>query len=376
MRRKRRPSCSLVVVLLTLLAAVVLLIVWVGVPYLARMKFGDPTPRLTGFDRLNFSFQVLMGQQDLSTPVSADTGEQKFMIESGESVTSIAGRMEDAGLINDAGAFRAYLVYKGLDSQIKAGRFRLSPASTSLEIIELIQFSSSPIVQFYIYPGWRAEEIAAALPSSGIEVDPTEFLRFVHQPAHLGESSLFAGYASLDGFLFPGEYEIDRKVSANVLVTIFLNRFSEQVTPEIINAIEHQGLTLYEGVTLASIVQRETFKDDERDLIASVFYNRLAVGMKLETDPTVQYALGYSTEWGNWWKTPLRTNDLGVDSSYNTYLVYGLPPTPIANPDLPSILAVAYPEESDYYYFRAKCDGSGYHNFSVTFEEHLQKGCE
>jgi UPF0755 protein len=376
MRRKRGPSGSLVVVLFTLLAVVILLVVWVGVPYLTSLQFGDPTPGLTGFDRVNFSLQVLMGKQDLTTSVSSDTSAQKFVIESGESVSSIAGRLEDTGLINDEGAFRAYLVYKGLDSQIKAGKFKLSPASTSLEIIELVQSSSSSIVPFYVYPGWRAEEIAAALPSSGIEVDPAEFLRIVHQPHLLGDTSTFASYASLDGFLFPGEYEIDRKVNTVALVTIFLNRFSDQVTPEIISAIGNQGLTLYDGITLASIVQRETFKDDERELIASVFYNRLAVGMKLETDPTVQYALGYSDEWGNWWKTPLMTNDLGIDSKYNTYLVYGLPPTPIANPGLPSILAVAYPEDSDYYYFRAKCDGSGYHDFSVTFEEHLQKGCE
>lgn len=376
MRRKRALSCSLVVVLFTMLSAVILLIVWVGVPYLTRLKFGDPTPALTGFDRVNFSFQVLAGQKDLVTPVSADLSEQKFVIESGESVLSIAGRLVDAGLINDARAFRAYLVYKGLDSQIKAGKFKLSPSRTSLEIIEQIQSSSSPIVPFYIYPGWRAEEIAAALPSSGIEVDPGEFLRLVHQPDLLNGPLPFVDFESLDGFLFPGEYEIDRKVSAAELAMIFLNRFSEQVTPEIVRAIEDQGLTLYEGVTLASIVQRETFKDDERDLIASVFYNRLAVGMKLETDPTVQYSLGYSAEWGNWWKTPLWTNDLGVDSMYNTYLVYGLPPTPIANPALPSIMAVAYPEDSPYYYFRAKCDGSGYHDFSITFEEHLQKSCE
>jgi len=98
--------------------------------------------------------------------------------------------------------------------------------------------------------------------------------------------------------------------------------------------------------------------------------------MKLETDPTVQYALGYSNEWGNWWKTPLKTKDLSVNSPYNTYNVYGLPPTPISNPDLASILAVAYPAESPYFYFRAKCDDSGYHDFSITFEEHLQKECK
>jgi len=376
MNRRNKNSCSVVVVLLTVLAGITLLLVWVGLPYFARAKFGEPSPGLTGFDRLNFSFQVLTGKNDLSTPADSAAPEQKFVIESGESVTSVAGRLEESGLINNAKAFRAYLVYKGLDSQIKAGKFKLSPASSAMEIIELIQSSTSPIVPFFIYPGWRAEEIAAALPTSGIEVDPDEFLQIIHQPKRLSGSTGFAVYPSLDGFLFPGEYEIDRMVSATELVHIFLARFSEQVTPEVISAIEKQGLTLYEGVTLASIIQRETFMDEERALMASVFYNRLRVGMKLETDPTVQYALGYSDGWGNWWKTPLKTNDLSVVSSYNTYNVYGLPPTPISNPDLLSIHAVAYPEESPYFYFRAKCDGSGYHDFSVTFEEHLQKECK
>jgi UPF0755 protein len=96
----------------------------------------------------------------------------------------------------------------------------------------------------------------------------------------------------------------------------------------------------------------------------------------LETDPTVQYALGFSSEWGNWWKTPLQTGDLGVNSTFNTYVIPRLPPAPISNPALPSILAVAYPDDTPYFYFRANCDASGYHVFSITFEEHLSKGCK
>lgn len=362
--------------IVVLLIVVSMVVVWFVVPYIAQLHFGAPAAGLTGFDRFTFSAQVLAGRDGLENPVNANAKEQGFVIESGESVTSVAQRLEEDGLIHDAGAFRAYLVYKGFDSQIKAGKYKLCPASTSLEIIDQIQSAYSPIVEFYIYPGWRAEEIAAALPSSGIEVHPDEFLRLVHQPALLAAATPYAAYPSLDGFLFPGEYEIARKISAQELVLTFVNRFDEQVTQEVITAIEGRGLTLYEGVTLASIIQRETYKDEERALMASVFYNRLSIGMKLETDPTVQYALGYSNEWGNWWKTPLKTKDLSVNSPYNTYNVYGLPPTPISNPDLASILAVAYPAESPYFYFRAKCDDSGYHDFSITFEEHLQKECK
>ncbi len=371
-RSSRLPGC----ILLLLFAGIGLLIVWLGVPALASRQFGSPVGYLTGFPRWNFSLQLLMHQNALLSPVLLNAEEEKFTIASGESVTSVSWRLEQAGLINSADGFRAYLVYKGIDSQIKAGDFSLSGSSTSLEIAENIQSVYSPIVSFYIYPGWRAEEIAAALPTSGIEVDPAEFLQIVQDTERLEGLTPFADFMSLEGFLFPGTYEIDRMVSAEELVLIFLDRFNENVTAEVKDAIISQGLSLYEGVTLASIIQRETFKDDERALMASVFYNRLQAGMRLETDPTVQYALAYSEKWGSWWKTPLKTNDLKINSSHNTYLVYGLPPTPISNPGLASILAVAYPEESPFFYFRATCDESGYHDFSVTFEEHLSKECK
>jgi UPF0755 protein len=376
MSQRKNKSCLLPLFLIILFLALAVMIMWIGLPVVARAQFGAPISSLTGMDLRNYSVQVLAGRKALMTSVDPAAEEKQIQINSGESITSIASRLEKKGLINDAGAFRAYLVFKGLDSNIKAGTFQLSPALTSLEIIELIQSSSSPFIDFYIFPGWRAEEIAAALPTSGLEVEPEEFLRLVYDPGWLAGMSDFYEFPTLDGFLFPGLYEIDRKVSAHELVLIFIDRFNETVTLEMVNAIESHGLSLYEGVTLASIIQRETFEDEERGLMASVFYNRMQAGMKLETDPTVQYALGYSTDWGGWWKTPLSVNDLGVISPYNTYNVFGLPPTPISNPALPSILAVAYPEESPYYYFRAKCDGSGLHDYSITLDEHLEKECK
>jgi UPF0755 protein len=114
--------------------------------------------------------------------------------------------------------------------------------------------------------------------------------------------------------------------------------------------------------------------EDEMPLIASVFYNRLAVGWKLESDPTVQYALGYNEAQGTWWTNPLSAADLQVDSPY-TYVYSGLPPGPIANPGLAALKAVAFPAQTPYYYFRAACDGSGRHLFAETFDEHLGNAC-
>lgn len=375
MIRKRKPAV-LGCFLFILLIGVALLLAWIGVPTLAGRTFGDPAGYLAGLQRFNFSSQLLIHRNDLLKPVNPQMDEVVFTITPGESVSNTSRRLEQAGLINNAAGFRAYLVYKGLDSQIKAGDFKLSGAMNSIQIAERIQASHGPTVSFYIYPGWRAEEIAAALPSSGIEVDPDEFLLVVKHPEMLQGQTEYAEFPSLEGFLYPDVYEIERTTSAEALVLIFIERFDMSVSAEIKNAISLHGLSLYEGITLASIIQRETFKDDERGLMASVFYNRLNSGMKLETDPTVQYALGFSEKWGSWWKTPLMTNDLKVDSPFNTYLIYGLPPAPISNPDLASILAVAYPEESSFYYFRALCDDSGYHDFSITYEEHLGKSCD
>ena len=372
-RRSSKPPIGIILLFSFLL---LVLVAWMSVPTLAERRFGDAADTLRGISRWNFSFQVLTGYEDLTQPAAASSNKLTFEISSGESISSIATRLEREGMIRDAASFRAYLVYKGLDDQVKAGKYKISPSMTSLEIIERIQSAYSDTVPFYIYPGWRAEEIAAALPSSGIEVSAEEFLNVVRQPERLVGITPYEDFPSLEGFIFPGQYEIKRDILPEELVLVFLNKFTEKVTPETIEAIENNGLSLYEGIILASIIQRETFMDDERGMMASVFYNRLAAGMRLETDPTVQYALGYSEKWGNWWKTPLKSGDLRVDSPFNTYVYAGLPPSPISNPDLPSILAVAYPEASDYYYFRARCDQSGYHEFSRTYEEHLSKACE
>jgi UPF0755 protein len=137
----------------------------------------------------------------------------------------------------------------------------------------------------------------------------------------------------------------------------------------------NQKLNLVQAVTLASMIQKEAVNEDEMPMIASVFNNRMAIGMKLESDPTAQYALGYNREQKTWWTNPLSSENLQVQSPYNTYFVGGLPPAPICNPGISALKAVAYPEKTDYLYFRAKCDGTGYHNFSKNFEEHISYEC-
>ncbi|KXK12836.1 MAG: aminodeoxychorismate lyase [Chloroflexi bacterium OLB14] len=180
----------------------------------------------------------------------------------------------------------------------------------------------------------------------------------------------------MEGFFFPDTYTIPRETTVDELLEIIGRNFTAHITTDMQNAFTNRGLTLYQAVTLASIVEREAVHAEEAPLIASVYLNRLAINMKLDADPTVQYALGYQADLNSWWKNPLDLSDLQVASPYNTYQNIGLPPTPISNPSLEALMAVAYPESSPYYFFRAACDGSGYHNFSVTFEEQIANACE
>ena len=160
------------------------------------------------------------------------------------------------------------------------------------------------------------------------------------------------------------------------MIEAFVRNFGLRLSADVRNALDRQGLTVYQAVTIASLVEREAVQDEEKPLIASVFLNRLKIGMKLDSDPTVQYALGYDPVAGTWWRNPLSLVDLQFNSPYNTYLYAGLPPAPIANPSLSALHAVAFPAETVYYFFRAKCDGSRLHEFAETFEEHLENACQ
>jgi UPF0755 protein len=152
-----------------------------------------------------------------------------------------------------------------------------------------------------------------------------------------------------------------------------LGNFDRQVSPAMRQSFGASGLSVFDAVTLASIVQREAVLDQERPLMVGVFLNRLEQGMLLQADPTVQYAAGQQADTGRWWKAPLDQADLDLDSPYNTYRYEGLPPGPIASPGLSALQAVAQPKVSDHLFFVVDChaDTVGQHVFSTTFEEHL-----
>ena len=359
-----------------LVGFVVLIAGVLSLPSQAEVIFGSPGVHLSKQRLILYSALLLWQKNDLIRPVDPLGVEHRMTVAQGESTTSVIGRLWSDGLIKNPGALRTYLSYTGLDVSLQAGDYQVSTAMTPIEIAQKMQDATPAQVTFQIMAGWRLEEVAAALPTSGLSITPEEFLAAAHtRPPGYSFTSELPKPASLEGFIFPDKYILSRKITVEDFIRTILDRFDNKTTQDIRKGFTRQGLNLLEGITLASIVEREAMQDDEMPIIASVFYNRLAAEMNLDTDPTVQYALGYDAKHTTWWTNPLSLDDLKVDSPYNTYLNKGLPPGPIANPGLAALKAVAFPASTPYYYFRAACDNSGHHVFSETFEEHLKKAC-
>src|SRR6266498_3583765 len=364
---------KLIAIFIILLMCVGLSIVLLYIPSRATRIYGPPASSLSFPQRVQYSALFLWYDGLLTQPLDGSGAEQSFTIEIGEAVGSVANHLESVGLIRDAEAFRSYLIYSGLDTSIQAGDYQLSTAMSAMDIARQLQDATPEEVTFVVLPGWRLEEIADSLPTSGLTVTSDEFLNATKTPPH--EYDFLAGASSIEGFVYPDSYIFSRKISVDEMIHDILRNFSTHLTLDLKNGFERQGLTVYQAVTLASMVEREAVHEEEQPLIASVYLNRLKIGMKLDADPTVQYAIGYNFLQQSWWTNPLSLLDLEVNSIYNTYKYPGLPPTPIANPSLGALRAVAAPAETNYLYFRAKCDGSGFHEFSETFDEHLQNGC-
>ena len=375
--RQRRSLFLLIVILLVLIACVGLVTGYLYINSEVKAHYGEPSPLLSLTQRVIYPLELFSNRTIMFEPVDPIGEELAFSVGQGESVSMVCIRLEQEGLIPDAEIFRIYLVYSGLDRQLQSGDYLLSGQMSPMEIAADLLDATPRDAIVSILAGWRIEEIAASVAGSGLDVTVDEFITLAYAPLPEFFAYLPVDDApTLEGFLFPGVYQIPREADVVTVIETFLAAFSANVSQEMLDGFTQQGLTLQEAVTLASIIEKEAVVDDEKPLIASVFYNRLADGMRLESDPTVQYALGYQDSLGTWWKSPLEGADLAVESPYNTYLVYALPPTPMDNPDLLSLQAVAFPADTPYYFFRAACDDSGRHNFAITYEEHLNNGCE
>ncbi len=320
----------------------------------------------------------------LVVPTSVDDSPMRFEVEPGTPARAIGKQLLEAGLITDDLLFEAYVRVNGLASGLEAGTFILNPSMTMVEIVETLQQAEATSITVTIPEGWRLEQQAEYLAEAEIFEDPAMVDAYRNQAMTGDLTGLDVGRylflqerpagTSLEGYLFPDTYEIPAIGTTPVdVLSRQLDVFAARVVPAYESAVASGTTTLdlYTILTVASIVEREAVIAAERPDIAGVYLNRLAQGIRLEADPTVQYAMGYQEATGQWWKTPVFLEEYSsVQSPYNTYLNDGLPPGPIASPGLSSIEAVLNPGQHDYLYFVATPDGTGAHVFATTFEEH------
>lgn len=366
---------TLIIVLISLSTAMVLFTLS-SIQTEIRATFGEPSPSLADPQKIWFQLLLYANMEKLTTPLNPKAQPQSFLITPNEPTPTILTRLAQEGFISDPQLLQTLMRYLGYDIQIQTGEHYLSAGMSPYQIANALIDPANVLIQFDLLAGWRKEEVSTALVASGLNFTAQAFLEAATQPLdiylpHQSSSSI----TSLEGFLLPASYRLLKNASPEDLLLLFTQNFDAQVSAEIDQQFQQQGLSFYEGIILASIVQRESIVEEEMPLIASVFLNRLRAQMKLDSDATVQYALGFNEAQNTWWTNPLSTADFALDSPYNTYLYPGLPPTPICNPGLPAILAVANAPQSDYLYFRAACDGSGRHIFAKTYPEHLENAC-
>ena len=308
------------------------------------------------------------------SPASVAARTVPFTIPLGATASDIAQGLREASLIRSDLLFQVLVERRGLEGAFRQGTFLLRSDMTLDEIVRTLS-TANAVDQTVTFPeGWRLEEMAERLADQ-TGINDLEFLRLgrAEAAAFVAEFDFLADLPhgqSLEGYLFPDTYQIDGSSNARNLIQRMLRRFDEVVTPQIRADAANNGLTVHELITLASIIEREAVLDDERSLISGVFHNRLARGIPLQADPTAQYAIGRTGPGTRWWKADITGDDLRTQSPYNTYVVDGLPPGPIAAPGLASIVAAARPESTPHLFFVARGDGS--HAFSETLEEHTR----
>ena len=324
--------------------------------------------------------RVRLGQRqdDLQRPFGADDRPIRFDIPPGANASGIAAALVETRLISDPELFLDYARAEGFDRRFEAGVYFLNQTQTIPEIALTLTDSSRSFIPFRSLEGARIEELAHLIDSNRLfRFSGADFLALVDEgAAPPTDFAAWAGIpagASLEGFMFPDTYQLPPNVTAEGLRQILLDTFRQRVGEELRRDALAAGYALRDMVTLASIIEREAVWPDEHPWIASVYRNRLKIGMLLQADPTVQY--GLDGRRGVWWPPITRADYRAAGSTYNTYLHNGLPPGPIASPSLSAIRAAIYPAESNHYYFRARCDRSNYHNFAVTFDEHEQNAC-
>lgn len=294
-------------------------------------------------------------------------GEVTIQVPEGASTADIAKMLLDEEVIEDEKSFLSAAEAAGIDEKLQAGTYvfeRGEPVESILRKLE--EGLQDPEGVITVPEGFSIYDIAD-LVAEKTDITREEYLEAIDINGRMIPLEGSAGALDLEGFLFPSTYNIGEDIDVDAMVDKQLETFENETAALPWEKTGEQGVTEYQALIVASMVEREARVAEERPLVAAVIYNRLEAGMKLEVDATVQYALGY-------WKEELSAEDLAVDSLFNTRLYAGLPPGPICNPGAESIRAALEPAQVDYLYYVATGDEEGHHFFTASYEEFLQAG--
>lgn len=300
---------------------------------------------------------------------SRDTTEVLIDVVPGQTMLTVAKTLQDKGIIANAKIFNWYARYTGKSSKLKKGEYAVNAAMTPDQILAIVTSGKSVARNFTVAEGLNIFDIASLVEKSGYGTKQ-DFMQIVHDKAFI-KSLLGEDLESLEGYLFPETYKVTKFDTTKDIITQMVNRFLSTAAT-LKSDLDNFNLThpqrkwtRHQWVTFASIVEKETGAPHERNLVSSVFHNRLNINMRLQTDPTVLY--GQAVLRG---EMPLNItrNDLLTPTRYNTYTIYGLPPAPISNPGREALLAALQPAQSKYLYFVSKNDGT--HTFSESLEAH------
>ena len=294
----------------------------------------------------------------LDTPTD-DTGELRSVeIPNGTPFNQVATMLENKGVITGSRKFRWLAWFRGIEKEIKAGDYSFRTGMRPSEVIEMLVEGRYTTITVTIPEGFTVFQIARIFQEKGLGREEA-FLALSVNPQFI--QSLHIKGNSLEGFLFPDTYQFRKGMGEDAILREMAGRFKQVYSDAYRKRADELGLSQNEVITLASIIEKETSEPSERYIIGAVFHNRLKKGIPLQSDPTVIY--GIKDFNGN-----LTKEDLQTETPFNTYLIKGLPPQPIANPGEESIKASLYPSSDNYLYFVSKNNGT--HHFSATLEEH------
>ena len=330
-----------------------------GTPLQRKIVFGIPALAILFVMVVVFVIIPLAGS-------SSYTGERGvpvyFTVRPGMSVSEIGKELYERGIIDSEMKFWWTAKLNGFENKVKSGTFAMQTGMTPRDALEILVYGNTVTIRFTIPEGFSVRDIAQRLDDEGlVKADAFISLAKTYRPYPYVEEHENVCYA-VEGFLFPDTYEINGEFDATRIMQMMAENFDRRLTKDMRDRAREMDLSIYELVTLASLVEKEAYHEEDRPIIAQIFLKRLRLGMPLQADPTVQYLLDAPKE-------DLLYRDTEIESPYNTYQNVGLPPGPIASPGTASLMAVLHPADTNYLYFVADRNGNNY--YTTNYADHL-----